>query len=1495
MRRPALSISASVVLILLLCLTTLAGAGAPAAQIEPVAPSSAPVTEAELNDPSIPPLSSGAVAGPKAVVPVAPEPAAPAATDAPLVTVWYGTNQTFGPDGDPQKWVNIVGKVTSGSPLTGLSYTLNGGPSQTASIGPNDSRLISAGDFNIEIDYTDLLPGSNTVVITATDNTAATGQAVVTVTYQAFAGNWTPGTYTINWAGATKVNDVAQVVDGQWNIEAGKARAPIMGFDRLIAVGDLSWRDYTVTVPITINNMVLNKNPGIGVMVRWQGHFDNDSGLQPLTGWRRLGAMGWYRYEKGPTPTEGLQLLGHGGRELGTKPTTLTIGQTYIYKLNVTSSSNPNKPATYSFKMWNASQAEPAAWDIVSEGANGEPRSGSVLLVAHHTDASIGNVVVELNSVEPKPELALSTMGTGSGTVTPNPQKAAYRFGEDVVLTAAPNGGSTFGGWQGDAEGTANPTTVAMFGDRAVKALFINPNVATPISDDFNGCGLNNQLWTFVNPGGDATLTMNGSQAEIAVPAGSSHDIWTSGRNAPRIMQFAENDDFEFDVKFDSTMSAKNQAQGILVEGDEDNFLRYNFLHDGNTYRVQVFTFVDGLATERYNQPITITAPMYLRVKRVYVPGTTDVWNLYYSGNGTTWSFAAGFSYNLVVSGFGLYAGNSGPNPAFVGKADYFFNTNSPIAPEDGLRKLNITTTGSGTVERSPAKDNYACDETVTLTPVPAEGYKFGTWSGDLTGTANPGTLVMNATKNVTANFVTDVTYTVNLSWIGAGTVTKSPDKPAYSAGEQVTLTAAPTLGNLFVNWSGDATGAINPLTITVDGNKNIVANFASAPQRTLTVTPSGNGTVTQNPPGPTYPHGQSVTLTAVPGSGASFTGWGGAAAASGTTNPTTIIMDGDKTVTASFATNEFTLTVNPNPPGSGTVTRSPDKPMYYNGEVVTLTPNPATGYIFTGWSGDLTGNANPGTLPMTKNSVVTANFIPSDTFTINITLNGSGSVQRNPSKPEYTYGEQVTLTAMPGNGYEFINWSGAHEGSENPLTITVTEDVDITANFGVAGIYSLTILPSANGSVTVNPVRDLYSPNEEVTLTAVPALGYMFTGWGGDATGTTNPTTIVMDANKTVSAAFEVAPLYNLTVSTVGPGSVAVDPPGTQFIAGSIITLTATAESGYIFTGWSDGASGVTNPLQLVMDGNKNVVATFEENRPVISDDFDGCGTLSPMWAWNDPKGQADYSVTGSQVKIVIPAQVDYSIWKDGNNSARLMQEVANVPNFELHVRFDSPVTAGNQMQGVLIEAGDGVFLRADFLHDGTGLRFFAGTVSDGVGRVRFNEAIPVPATPGLSMRVQRNGDQWKMMYRVNDADPWIGVPKNSFKFAMHVERVGVFAASQATSNQTAAPGHTALFDYFFNAATPIAPEDSNAPGITVTRVGQGTVTQTPPGPNYVCGQQVQLMATPASGWEFLNWSEGLNGVTPTQTLTVSGKHAVTATFTPLENFQIFLPAAMR
>ena len=306
--------------------------------------------------------------------------------------------------------------------------------------------------------------------------------------------------------------------------------------------------------------------------------------------------------------------------------------------------------------------------------------------------------------------------------------------------------------------------------------------------------------------------------------------------------------------------------------------------------------------------------------------------------------------------------------------------------------------------------------------------------------------------------------------------------------------------------------------------------------------------------------------------------------------------------------------------------------------------------------------------------------------------------------------------------------------------------------------------------------------------------------------------------------------------------------------------------------------------------------MANFAESNDVVSDDFAGCGTLNSMWTWVDPLGQADYALTGSQAQITVPPGVNYEIWKNGNNSARLVQEVANT-DFEIIVKFDSPVTQGYQTQGVLIETDDDTFLRADFHYDGTSMRFFSGTVDNGASRNRFSEVVTSPASSEMYIRIQRNGDTFRLFYRLAESDPWIGFKGSNFKFPIDVKRVGIFTSTQPQGGQPA-PGHTALFDFFFNAQSPVSPEDGNAPGINVTvapEAGAGTVTLSPSSGPYTCGQQVQLKATPAVGWRFFSWSQDLNGSSPTQTLTLSKKHTVMANFVRLTGFKTYLPVAIR
>jgi len=472
MRQRALAIGGAVLASLLLCLLALPLLAAP----RPVQSDGQPTSP--LNGDAIPPLTGGAPAErPAAAVEAAP--ASPQTTTGPTITLWYGATLAAGHRGDPQKWVNVPGNVTSTAPLTSLTYRLNDGPARPLTTGPNDMRLARVGDFNVELDYTDLRAGANTVVIRATDQTAAVTEATITIDYRGGTVTWQPQTYWYDWATAARVDDLAQVVDGHWVLDDGGVRPTVFDFDRLLALGDLSWRDYTVTVPITVYGIdeagykAPSNGPGVGVMLRWQGHYDAGNGVWPRTGWRRLGALGWYRWRKaGDIYTEGFQLLGHFGRDLGAFDRKLTIGQAYIFKLAVQSNADPAIPATYRFKVWPAAEAEPAVWDVEKRGIAGEPSGGGLLLVAHHVDARFGAVRVDLAAVRPQPALTILSDGVGRGRVVTTPGGPTFRFGQDVLLTGAPDLGSRFLGWAGATTNTANPTQVTLFESATITATF---------------------------------------------------------------------------------------------------------------------------------------------------------------------------------------------------------------------------------------------------------------------------------------------------------------------------------------------------------------------------------------------------------------------------------------------------------------------------------------------------------------------------------------------------------------------------------------------------------------------------------------------------------------------------------------------------------------------------------------------------------------------------------------------------------------------------------------------------------------------------------------------------------------------------------------------------------------------------------------------------------------------------------------------------------------
>jgi len=149
-------------------------------------------------------------------------------------------------------------------------------------------------------------------------------------------------------------------------------------------------------------------------------------------------------------------------------------------------------------------------------------------------------------------------------------------------------------------------------------------------------------------------------------------------------------------------------------------------------------------------------------------------------------------------------------------------------------------------------------------------------------------------------------------------------------------------------------------------------------------------------------------------------------------------------------------------------------------------------------------------------------------TYTVNISIFGNGNVIKDPEKEFYDYGEIVTLTAVADPGWSFGGWGGDASGLENPKSLTVTNDLSISATF-MQDEYTLSVSinPPEQGTVTITPIKPFYHYGDMVTLTAIPELGWSFAGWSGDAAGSDNPLTITITGNTEITANFQKFWLY--------------------------------------------------------------------------------------------------------------------------------------------------------------------------------------------------------------------------------------------------------------------------------------------------------------------------------------------------------------------------------
>jgi NOL1/NOP2/fmu family ribosome biogenesis protein len=272
-----------------------------------------------------------------------------------------------------------------------------------------------------------------------------------------------------------------------------------------------------------------------------------------------------------------------------------------------------------------------------------------------------------------------------------------------------------------------------------------------------------------------------------------------------------------------------------------------------------------------------------------------------------------------------------------------------------------------------------------------------------------------------------------------------------------------------------------------------------------------------------TVEEGQELKLQAESADEFNFTHWNGDVDSTGQ-NPLSVTVDQDYSLTVNFELKSYELSTNTDGEGSVSEEVLEEKSKKYeHGTVVELTANPAEGWKFVEWKGNITGTDNPAQITVDDPKEVTAVFEKKN-YALTVNTSGEGAVSEEvvqQKSTDYEYGTVVKLTANAAKGWKFVEWSEAKTGTENPMEITIDEPKEVTAVFEKKS-YNLSVNTNGEGTIAKDPDQQEYEYNSTVELQADPAEGWQFVEWTGDISSNDNPAELTINTDKEVTAVFE-------------------------------------------------------------------------------------------------------------------------------------------------------------------------------------------------------------------------------------------------------------------------------------------------------------------------------------------------------------------------------------
>ena len=757
--------------------------------------------------------------------------------------------------------------------------------------------------------------------------------------------------------------------------------------------------------------------------------------------------------------------------------------------------------------------------------------------------------------------------GTTGGNVS---SSGSHNHGTQASITATPQTGYSFIGWngQGIADLNASTTTVDMTQDRNVSASFAI-NSYTLLASAASGGSVS----------GSGTFDWNSSAPITATPnTGYSFTSWLgTGITSP---------------------SEANTT--VLIT--EDRNVSATFLI--NSYVLSIIAGTTGgnvssSGSHNHGTQAAITA----------TPQTG------YSFIG--WSGEGIADLNATTTTIDMTQDRNA-------SASFSINRYTLLTSSD----TGGSVTGAGT---------FDWNSTASIVVTVNTGYEFTGWTG--TGVndamALSTTVAMTQDRNITATFAIK-SYALTTNASAGGTTSLSG---TYDHGTQATITATPQTGYSFTGWSGEAIADINASTTTIDMtlDRNVTANFDTIIYSLIVSSASGGAASGSG----SFGYGTNAPITATAASGHYFTNWTGEGITDADSLSTTVSMTQDRNVTASFSPipiDKKILQTYSKPIGSGSTSGSGP---YDENTVVNLSTTSAQGYHFLGWT------ATGGTLasPLSTATTITldqgsdANATAHFDALINEIAIASPSGGSVTGDGNYSHGQLATIKAIPEIGYSFSGWevngtmnftvtvaARQYDGTSNAFFLNGKENPPLTLVRG--NVYQFLLDGSTTASHPfyfsedtggggnpslakyTNGVTGSESTSGTVAITVgagTPDTLYYYCANHpsmGNIIKVVDSTALISDGNASTTAVDTNASYVlranfslnqHLLAVNAGPGG-SVSTGGT-FAYGTDANISATPDSGYIFTHWS--GSGPNEPTSSTttasMTENRSITANFE------------------------------------------------------------------------------------------------------------------------------------------------------------------------------------------------------------------------------------------------------------------------------------------------------------